>query len=329
MNFTSKPLVHDTSIYVRKTPYDLSCYDYVELANGLIFIVESNYHPRNSIRAALIYVPDKNGDRISPNGRSYKKFKVAQGNFSNILAFGKQYLNVGEEQFISFPDTEMVKRYSPRSDKHLSYLHITPHEKKFIDDISNNVGISVDKIGVMGSKLLGLSTEFSDLDLVIYGKEELRRLQENFGNMIKSGVIRNLTKAEIAKLTDEYAKYHDMNWKQIFTVLSNQQFRCMFQERPFKFHFAYNSDEIQSFNPGNLKEEIEAEFMVIDNIDSFYMPSILKVENSRGEEYTVFSYDWLFFNPAKIGQIVNVRGRMMGNNYINVYRRSDFILPVG
>lgn len=153
--------------------------------SDLIFEVKGEVHPSDRLIAYVRYVPDEEGDRMDLNGRKYKKIyslskrnQYLSSNYSEFLWFDKhrnrvvQAVPLSEIKSVLNP-VDALKHLRDKK-KGLSQLQQkTVNLSRILVDTS---GIPWSSIGVTGSQLVNLATDESDIDLVVYGEDECKRL---------------------------------------------------------------------------------------------------------------------------------------------------------
>ncbi|MDI6904434.1 MAG: nucleotidyltransferase domain-containing protein [Candidatus Bathyarchaeia archaeon] len=59
----------------------------------------------------------------------------------------------------------------------------------FIDLLSSESGVAIEDFGVHGSVALNMHTSKSDIDIVVYGSRNFRRLEEAINKLVKAGTL--------------------------------------------------------------------------------------------------------------------------------------------
>ncbi len=153
--------------------------DYIETKdNNLFFDVKGLLHPKNRRICFLRFFPDRDGKRIK-NGIHYKKIYQINNRFDILREFYPNYIFHSKEldlelQGVKLEDIKAV--HTPR----MFYRSLL--EKKNLSSLENNSlklcelfnsegTLSENSMGITGSTMVGLNTEDSDIDLILYGTE--------------------------------------------------------------------------------------------------------------------------------------------------------------
>ncbi len=168
--------------------------DYIETVDGLLFSVKGLNHPRDLVIAYLRYIPDNDGDRMR-FGRRYRRVYDLDETDELLLRRFPQYMNSIEEKGLtlqSVPRGHISRVYSPS--ERLRALMDKPGSEleeviaDFVATLSSESGVPINGFGVSGSVLIGLAGPTSDIDIVVYGLDDgrkvydaLRRLRESNG----------------------------------------------------------------------------------------------------------------------------------------------------
>lgn len=177
----------------------LLTHDYVEDAEGRLYVIVGDEHPPNAYVAFLKYVPTKEQTPWSKRGTRYARV---------IRAYGAR--NV-------FPASAGILRYDPVLGAEVPILHKNLVARAYhgrdrlreilseasdeleeavceaVDTLSRACGIGPRSIGVTGSILPGIhSVEVSDIDIVIYGCRESLLLTECVGDAFPTQPPRTL-----------------------------------------------------------------------------------------------------------------------------------------
>jgi predicted nucleotidyltransferase len=152
--------------------------DFVESKEGWIFDVKGLVHPPDGIIAFVRYIPDEQGDRVR-RGVKYRKIYDLSERYEFLRKHYPQYLrydNVFDVWLNEVPVNDVAHHYKPQQKtRHLlGNIHLDAMEKQTLDFIKllNEVAhTSLEHFGVSGSVLVGLHSTQSDIDLVVYGRE--------------------------------------------------------------------------------------------------------------------------------------------------------------
>ena len=168
--------------------------EFVETVDGLIFGVKGLVHPPERVISFIKYVPGPRGNRVRGRKkftRIYdltKRYEFLQNNYPEYIFYDP----IRQREMQAVPHERIKKIYRPQ-EKLRELMEqkrkggIEETALKFAIAIARNSEISLNDIGISGSILVDLHTERSDIDLVVYGEENGRRLYEWLKKVRASG----------------------------------------------------------------------------------------------------------------------------------------------
>jgi predicted nucleotidyltransferase len=284
-------------------PLKLRDRDAIITREGIIFRVYGYFHPPSAFVCDAEYAPAKIFESTNPKAfrargkQVYYKFYSDEGTRFihtrypqyTILYEPLQELLVGVSQHLIWKTrkpNEIFQRLMQKPAKDL--LH------KALQTLSNlvmeNSGLSKRSLGVFGSLLHGFyHPKFSDLDLVVYGRKELRKLCETLEAMYKERA--SPLKNEFESIEAIKAKsWNFVNYspKEFLWHQRRKTVYALFKDegsgRAIKTEFepVKTWNEIQNeYSPKTRilrKGWIRAVVRVIDDQDAAFMPSIYQIE---------------------------------------------------
>ncbi|MEM1564066.1 MAG: nucleotidyltransferase domain-containing protein [Candidatus Bathyarchaeia archaeon] len=181
-------------------------------SEGFILNVFGYEHPEKRVFAFLKYIPSKFKklfnirllERTWRYGRTelfraeklytaknYKTFlEVFRARFPNYV----YYCPYRRKDVISAPLTEIRKVYVPGEclqrllgAKRLDKLQRMTLD--FIDLVSSSSKVALEDFGVHGSIALNMHSQKSDIDIVVYGSRNFRRVEEAINRLVKEGTL--------------------------------------------------------------------------------------------------------------------------------------------
>ena len=152
--------------------------EFIETIEGLIFEVKGLVHPPNRVIAYLRYIPSSKGQRMR-NGEKYLKIYSLKERQSFLRDRYPKYLfyDPHSRKVLQGVPLKDIKRVYIPCEKTREILNKTLREKieeiavKFICVVADESGLKEGDLGITGSLLLGLGSETSDIDIVVYGEE--------------------------------------------------------------------------------------------------------------------------------------------------------------
>lgn len=308
--------------------------DYLMTAEGYFFCVLGCVHPDDRVMAYLKYVPDPSGRW----GRGKKRFRRALPYYTmRDLLETFRFLESRPEYLF---DSRVLGIRMSAVPLHKVSEHLKPEEKvsqlmrmdrldslqtktvELIETLSERSKVSLQYFGVTGSVLLDIHQDFSDIDLVVYGKKNSESVRESLlqayeeentpirrfdDEMVREWCLR---KAEMYPLTyEEAAKIFERKWN-----------RGLFRGKMFSVHPVKLEDEVNErygdrvFRPEGI---VKIEATVSDASEAHFMPATYKVEDvkvvdgPRVEDiFEVVSYEGLYGGVAKEGERIVAYGKL-------------------
>ncbi len=261
---------------------------------------ENNYFkgdPINQIRNyESIFWKKKNSEeryyRILPNYSSI----AANINIKNNEY--TQFSNIFQLNLIQIPSSEIVMHWKPRirlnnlltiveSQKFTENCKIDNIERETIEaalNIANFYNISISNIGISGSILWESHHDKSDLDFMIYGKNNVKKIINSKKKMKNSGNgLRNLLNIELLPLAEKLALKSGLELDECFEYLYKKKYLHKFNDRKLSITFAPIYHEIPFIPYFTQKTEFipVKEISIIAQIKNsdwgFYYPGIFQI----------------------------------------------------
>jgi predicted nucleotidyltransferase len=286
--------------------------DFIETLEALIFDVKGLVHPPNRVIAFIRYIPDERGDRSRNNIRYRKVYSLSERisflseNFSSYLVYDPIFnmkLNlVSIDRIIRFyKPEERLKEFSERA----SLNSIESDALQLVNLVSELSGVSPEKFGISGSLLVDLSKASSDIDIIVYGNnnidlvyEILRQLLSNKNNLIKAYNFDGLKKLYAFRVNDSLS-----NFEEFIVHERRKMFQGTFKGRDFFFRFVKDWDEIKekygdfSYTPMG---QAKIEGVIVDDSERLLTPCTYRIDNVRFLEGS---------NVSSLKEVVSYRGR--------------------
>ncbi len=168
--------------------------------------------------------------------------------------------------------------------------------------LSSESKVPIEDFGLHGSIALNMHTEKSDIDLVVYGSENFRRVEKTVNKLANEGVLSYIFKRKLDRIRKHRGKYHDKIFvytatrkkREIISKYGEQRYNPI---KPVKFLCKVTSDGEAMFRPAIYK---------ITN----YTP-LDSTSQSIGEEPTILvSMIGAYRNVARKGEKVKVYGML-------------------
>jgi uncharacterized protein len=301
----------------------------VETAPGLIFTVKGVVHPPDRVVAYLRYVPDERGERLRGRKRYRRVYSVAERE-ETLRDLGLSYrvddpmLGVPVD---AVPWDDVARVHDPR--ERLQRLRdagpddaLTEDALHLAETLRDAAGVPGTALGLTGSLLFDLHTAESDIDLVVYGDDECRRVHAALTRLLddsSSGLKRPRGK-ELMAIHDMHRKDTPLSAADFVRQQAGKVNEGRFAGRPYFVRFVKLPAEVPGrygdprFAPAG-RALVEAR--VGDDRDALFTPcrySLRDVRLLEGPHVTdlseVISFRGRFADQARVGQRVRARGAL-------------------
>jgi len=300
--------------------------DAIETKEGLFFSVVSYHHPEDRHIAFLRYYPSQKGARLK-DGKSYQKVESTDMSYEFLRSHHPYHVfrsNVTNSDLQCVPLDKTEKIFYP--DHRLKEIRKAPQ-----DELENNVleisdlfgEIPLEKKGVTGSLLLGFHKPDSDIDFVIYGKENFRKAREILSE--ESSIVRPLTKTEWQAAYEKRLKEAPpISFEEFLWHEERKYHKAALGKVPFDILFVRDHSEIEG-KYSDLKftkiGKFTGRFTVLDDSLAFDYPAIYKVSGEDENIKEVASYTHTYVGQAQKGEEIEVSGVLEEVNGEDGYKR--------
>ncbi|MEM2631305.1 MAG: hypothetical protein QXE00_01920 [Candidatus Bathyarchaeia archaeon] len=301
----------------------------IESVEGVIFDVKGLVHPPGKIIAFPRFIPDLTGSR--QRGKEiYRKIYSLKERFDFLERVHPAYAvydPVFDEKLCEVPSGKVKKVYSPiqhlerlRKGENLDGLEAAAlHCLKILKEEAN---VPWDCLGVSGSLLVGLHSAESDIDPVVYGVENCRKVHGALRKLLSeaSTPFRRYSVEDLRALFGFRSKDTAMSFEDFVAVESRKVFQGKFMGRDFFIRFVKAPNEvdekygeIQYKNVGYAK--IEA--VVVEDSEAIFTPCKYKIEEAKVIEgprlepiKEIASFRGRFCGQARRGERIVARGKI-------------------
>ncbi len=293
--------------------------DFIETVDGNIFSVVSYYHPQDRYIAFLRYYPDPSGDRIK-DGTPYRKVASTAQSF--------QFLEETYPDHLFFSDVtggmlqcvplDKVKRvYRPQEGLERILEEPRTEVEEGVVELSNVLeDIPQEMKGVTGSLLLGLEGGSSDMDFVIYGRENHQKareiLEELFEDYREGELIRPLTEEEwMAAYEKRFPTEKTLTFEEFLWHEERKYHKGVLGETPFDILMVRDWEEIQGIYGEEVyirEKAVKMVCTVTDSTYSFDSPSVYGVAARDRRISEVVSFTHTYAGQAVEGEKIEVQG---------------------
>ena len=309
--------------------------DFLETAEGLIFDVKGVSHPAGRIIAFLRYYPKIDGKRFK-DGIHYEKIYSLSERYVFLEEKYPQYLfydKFSGETLQGIPTEKIKKIYRPEEfiKRFIRKNQIEEREgDSFVLKKSLNMlklihaqsGVGYDKMGISGSVLVNLETEESDIDLIIYGSENARKIYDSLSKMHQDQLemIHPYSETEIMSLFKFRGKESNLNLQEFAKIERRKKLQGIFNGTEYyircikdRAEILHKYEEIQykSVGKGTLSG------VVTDDTEAILTPCKYLIDASKmdgvnfsGKLQEIASFRGRFCEQAKNGEQIKASGKI-------------------
>ncbi|MEM3726587.1 MAG: hypothetical protein QXK98_06990 [Candidatus Bathyarchaeia archaeon] len=267
--------------------------DVIRDLNEVMFDVKGLVHPPDKVIAFPRFIPDFKGNRRVKD-MGYKKvyslserFKFLEQNHPNYIVHD----DVFDETLCEVPIDNVKHHYNPieclkelRSSQSLDELENVALE--LFKVLRKYAKVPWSGMGISGSLLVKLHTPNSDIDPVIYGSENCRKVYAALRELLKTQEtpFKPYEKADLRVLFDFRSKDTVMSFEDFVAVESRKVLQGKFMERDYFIRLVKDWNEIgEKYGDFCYKNcgyaKIEA--TVVDDSEAIFTPCTYKIEDVK------------------------------------------------
>jgi len=268
--------------------------DFIEDRDGWIYAV-SAYDNSDRAGCILRYVPDPSGDRVSPEGICYRK-----------VDFEESFRLIGEEkpsylgELLRIPRADIPRVYKPEE-----RLAFCAARDSRVGTLSDLFSLPAGALGCTGSRLCGLESPASDIDLVVYGRA-FSTAREILKRAIERGEVSDLS-PEMWRAV--YEKRDPEIPFKVFLLHERRKYnRGEIRGTYFDLLYTRSYDELDTVasHQGERLGKMTLEARVIDASFSFDNPASYKVDHEEVDR--IISFTHTYSGQALPGETVEACG---------------------
>jgi predicted nucleotidyltransferase len=319
----------------------------VESVENIIFDVKGLVHPPNKVVAFPRFIPDFKGLRQRGKDKYRKvysiseRFKFLEKNLPDYVV----YDTVFDEKLCELPLEKVKKVYNPvnrleRLRKSRNLKELEALALQCLKILKEEANVPWSKLGVSGSLLVGLHTEMSDIDLVVYGEKNCWKIHSALRKLLEEGnkPFKSYNLEDLKRLFNFRSKDTIMSLKDFVKVESRKIFQGKFMGRDFFVRFVKDLDEVDE-DYGEVRYKncgyAKIEATVVDDAESIFTPCIYKIDDVKVVDgpklhplKEIASFRGRFCEQARKGERVVAQGKI---EHITDYRRKSehFRLLIG
>jgi len=301
----------------------------IENLSGSIFDVKGLIHPPRRIVAFIRFVPDPKGDRKRGKMRYRKVYALSRRYVLLQKAFPTylMYDSVFDEHLCEVPVKAIKHHYKP-VDRLIELRHCNELDKvesqtfQFAELLKESANIEWDKIGISGSVLVKLHKPDSDIDPIVYGSENCRKVYLTLKGLLEDekSAVDPYNLEELRKLFDFRSRDTAMLFEDFVRTESRKVMQGKFLQRDYSMRFVKDWNEIEEqygttryVNEGYARVKAS----VIDDSESIFTPCHYKISHVELLEgihlepiKEIVSFRARFCEQARNGETVIAQGKV-------------------
>tara|TARA_R110001606_G_scaffold363430_3_gene517569 strand:+ start:25886 stop:26842 length:957 start_codon:yes stop_codon:yes gene_type:complete len=281
--------------------------DFIETREGLVFAVVSYQSHDGKVGCFLRYIK---------NGNGWKKINTEQANQLLQQSY-PQYLYQSTQfdaLFHAVSVKDIVEHHRPEERiKHV--LNCEPRDNielklQQLIPILVRYGANCDFLGLTGSMLINQQGPMSDIDLVVYGRDEFQKTRQALMWAIDSG---NISDLNLSLMEDNFQRragelsFDEFSWHEY-----RKYNKASIDGTKFDLGMVCLSDEIQHDDQQYQKQGMRTiTTKVVDDLRVYDFPAVYLVDNVLTPE--VLSFTHTYVGQAKKGELIEVSGAVECN----------------
>ncbi len=287
--------------------------DAIETKDNLFFSVVSYHHPEDKYIAFLRYYPSSKGERMR-EGNAYQKVESTEMSYDFLRSNHPYHIfhsSVTDSELQCVPVDKTKNIFYPNH--RLREISEAPQDEleNITVEISDLFGeIPLEKKGVTGSLLLGFHKPDSDVDFVIYGKENFEKAREILSE--DNSIARPLTKEEWRAAYEKRMKESPpISFEEFLWHEQRKHHKAALNKVPFDILFVRDRQEIKGKYSDlrfNSVGKFTGRFKVLDDSLAFDYPAIYRVSGEDESIREVASYTHTYVGQAQVGEEIEVCG---------------------
>lgn len=296
--------------------------------NGTIFDVKGLVHPPNKVIAFPRFIPDSRGNRIGENLKYTKvyslseRFQFLEQKFPHYIV----YDSVFDEKLCEVPSEDVKRYYKPanrlrelrRSEK-LDDLERDALE--FMTLLKNDANAPWNTLGISGSLLVKLHTPKSDIDPIVYGSRNCRRVYEALESLMHE--TKSRVKAYFIEELRELFKFRvrdtQESFKDFVRTESRKVLQGKFRNREYFMRFVKDWNETnteygavcyKNVGYAKIKAIVEDDSEAIFTPCSYRIKNVKILEGARFPIEEIASFRGRFCEQARKDETIIAQGKV-------------------
>jgi hypothetical protein len=302
--------------------------DYIQIKEDSIFDVKGLVHPPGKVIAFPRFIPDPSGNR-EREGHKYekiysfsKRFEFLEQNFPQYIV----YDSIFDERLCEVPLEDVKHHHKPvirlrelRCSEELDELERDVLE--FFELLKNCVNVPWGKMGISGSLLVRLHTRDSDIDPIVYGTENCRKVYDMLKTLQKDpkSSLKAYSTEELQELFKFRVKDTQTSFEDFVRTESQKVLQGKFKKRDYFMRFVKDWNEVKTRydavrykNVGyaKIKAVVEGDLEAIFTPCSYKIKNVETLEGVRFSIEEIASFRGRFCEQARTGETVIAQGKV-------------------
>ena len=303
--------------------------DLLETEARVLFDVKGLVHPPSRVIAFIRYFPYETGERTRSGvtyGKVYslsKRYELLRKRFPQYLV----YDTVFDEMLCEVPVQDIKKHHKPieilrelRNSQRLDTLEGKALQLAKL--LRSEANIPWNCIGISGSIAVNLHTPTSDIDLVVYGSENCRKVYAAFNKMLnnRKQFVEAYTEEDFKRLFDFRSKDTAASFEDFVRTESRKVLQGGFMGTDYFMRFVKDWTEIhEKYGDVHYKNIGYAKISatVVDDSEAIFTPCTYKIENGKTIEGVkseliteIVSFRGRFCEQARVGETIIAQGKL-------------------
>ena len=227
---------------------------YLETCDRLFFAVKGLVHPPDRTIAVLRYVPDEESGNRRRGDKSYRRLYHFDEQELFLRSTCSQYLAydpVYHSTLQSVPKSKVLKIYDPRR-KYAELADarnpaaIEQDAYAFLNLLQTEAQVAHSALGITGSLLTGLYTKESDLDAVVFGESNCKKVYAALKTMLgapRGEALHRLDASSMDELFGQRSADTRMDYREFLALEKRKVNQGLFRKRAYFIRFVKEAHE--------------------------------------------------------------------------------------